>query len=543
VEFCEGVVVTGVLRCVGGLGVGDDGARLYRAPVGRGSGVMSQQVKITRARLHGSPVYLGDAAGPDGTQRPVWSAGPDEVVGWLCDGFRSRFNQRRSKRCRYLTCEDRGGDRVMVIDPAGEPVLVPIGRTVTDITDAQARHRHSFLAAMPGYVLEATLKTEATDWFSAAKRRKTNAAGGRKPGAMPGFRRKDSDQRFVCWFNGGRNAVFTKTGRRSGVVTISGANPRTHRAPGRGPDGKPHKLGWKVTLQVRLSQPIRAYTSVRVNWTRRELVFVNEPLPVTGKVRAGEVVGIDRGVVHTAADDRGRFYDAPSTAELDKQRKFHQRRMAKSKLIAAREGRRFWESKRYQRHKAAAANLSEHQARIRDDFAHRLSTQLVREHDFIGIETLHLDRITRRGKGTGAAAKRGLNRVLQNAALARLAKHIEYKAELAGVTLVEVPAAYTSQRCHRCGHTARENRESQAVFSCKACSWTGNADTNAAANVREEALARWEAVHTEQLAGTSAQADSTAVSQAGSKNKTDPHTGPAPGPAASAMNRKPPNAA
>jgi putative transposase len=326
---------------------------------------MSQQVKITRARLHGSPVYLGEVTGRDGVRTPVWSANPDEVVGWLCDGFRFRFNQRRSIRCRYLTCEDRNGDRVMMIDPAGDPVLVPIGRTVTDISDAQARRRHSFLAGLPSLVLEATLKTEATDWFSASKRRKTNAAAGRRPGAMPGFRRKDCDQRFVCWFNGGRNAVFTKTGRRSGMVTISGANPRTHRAPGVGRDGKPHKLAWKVTLHVRLSQPIRPYTSILVNWTPRELVFVNEPLPLTGTFRTGEVVGIDRGVVHTAADDRGRFYDAPDTAALDTQRKFHQRRMAKSKLIAQREGRRFWESKRYQAHKAAAADLAARQARAR----------------------------------------------------------------------------------------------------------------------------------------------------------------------------------
>ncbi len=73
---------------------------------------------------------------------------------------------------------------------------------------------------------------------------------------------------------------------------------------------------------------------------------------------------------------------------------------------------------------------------------------------------------------------------------------------------------------------------------------TRNADTNAAVNVREEALLRWAAEQTEQLAGTSAaNAGGEAVSQAGSKSKTDPHTGPAPGPAASAMNRKPPNAA
>jgi putative transposase len=115
----------------------------------------------------------------------------------------------------------------------------------------------------------------------------------------------------------------------------------------------------------------------------------------------------------------------------------------------------------------------------------------VRGYDFIGIEELALDRMTRRSKGKGAAQKRGLNRALQHAALAQLASFIEYKAERAHVTFVKVSPAYTSQRCHQCGHTCKGNRESQAVFRCLSCGWAGNADTNAAVNVREEALTRW----------------------------------------------------
>jgi putative transposase len=60
---------------------------------------MSQQVKDHRARVYGSAVCLADVTGPDGDKVPVWSANPDEVLGWLCDGFRFRFNQRRSIRC------------------------------------------------------------------------------------------------------------------------------------------------------------------------------------------------------------------------------------------------------------------------------------------------------------------------------------------------------------------------------------------------------------------------------------------------------------
>ena len=57
-----------------------------------------------------------------------------------------------------------------------------------------------------------------------------------------------------------------------------------------------------------------------------------------------------------------------------------------------------------------------------------------------------------------------------------------------GGRLVIVPAAYTSQACHKCGHVAKGNRESQAVFHCVKCGYEANADTNAAMNILGRAL-------------------------------------------------------
>ena len=59
-----------------------------------------------------------------------------------------------------------------------------------------------------------------------------------------------------------------------------------------------------------------------------------------------------------------------------------------------------------------------------------------------------------------------------------------------GGNLVIVPAAYTSQTCHQCGHVAKGNRESQAVFKCVECGYQANADVNAAENILSRALAK-----------------------------------------------------
>jgi transposase len=49
-------------------------------------------------------------------------------------------------------------------------------------------------------------------------------------------------------------------------------------------------------------------------------------------------------------------------------------------------------------------------------------------------------------------------------------------------------AAYTSQRCSRCGHTERANRPTQAHFYCVSCGHTTSADTNAAINISRAAV-------------------------------------------------------
>ena len=73
----------------------------------------------------------------------------------------------------------------------------------------------------------------------------------------------------------------------------------------------------------------------------------------------------------------------------------------------------------------------------------------------------------------------------------QLGKHIVYKARRAGVPVITVDAHYTSQRCPRCGHTARNNRSSRDWFLCRRCGLAGPADHVAGVNVRDRARSAW----------------------------------------------------
>src|ERR1035441_6818007 len=95
------------------------------------------------------------------------------------------------------------------------------------------------------------------------------------------------------------------------------------------------------------------------------------------------------------------------------------------------------------------------------------------------------------GPGKNVAQKRGLNREILNQSWAEQDRQFEYKTVWYGSVLEAVPAYHPSNECRVCGHTAKENRKSQAVFSCVACGHKEHADINAAGIIRARALTQY----------------------------------------------------
>ena len=112
----------------------------------------------------------------------------------------------------------------------------------------------------------------------------------------------------------------------------------------------------------------------------------------------------------------------------------------------------------------------------RKDWAEKISTRLVRDHDVIVFEKLRTKGMVRKPKpvpGPGppgaflpnrARAKAGLNRGILASCWGLLATRSEQKAAASGAAVIYVDPKYSSRQCRTCGHIASSSRESQAVF-------------------------------------------------------------------------------
>jgi len=84
-------------------------------------------------------------------------------------------------------------------------------------------------------------------------------------------------------------------------------------------------------------------------------------------------------------------------------------------------------------------------------------------------------------KGIRKSTKgRRFNRIVSNMAYHKLTQMIKYKAEMLGISVIEVDETNTSKICHICGEVGK--RKTQGLFVCKTCG-KYNADLNGAINI------------------------------------------------------------
>ncbi|MBB4913571.1 RNA-guided endonuclease InsQ/TnpB family protein [Streptosporangium saharense] len=278
-----------------------------------------------------------------------------------------------------------------------------------------------------------------------------------------------------------RRPTWRRRGRGEGfriVAVTAGDVRRLSRTVG---EVRVAKVGWvRFRWSRAVPQGVKSYRITRDRAGRWHVAFavIPEPIPAPG---TGEVVGVDRGVAVSAALSTGELLNAPTLRPTEKARlRRLQRKLARAKRGSNRRGKV----------KAAIARLKARETDRRRDWVEKISTGLARRFDVIAVENLKISNMTRSARGTVEAPggnvrqKAGLNRGILAAGWGRLVERLEHKAP---GRVVKVNPAYTSQRCSACGIVERTSRESQADFRCRSCGYAGNADVNAARNIRHAA--------------------------------------------------------
>ncbi|HZE32231.1 MAG TPA: transposase [Actinoallomurus sp.] len=221
---------------------------------------------------------------------------------------------------------------------------------------------------------------------------------------------------------------------------------------------------------------VKSFRVTRDRAGRWHAAFAVIPPPVSGP-GTGEVVGVDRGVVVSAALSTGELLSVPGLRDGEAKRAERlQRSLARAK----------WGSNRRQRVKAAIARLKARETDRRKDWVEKTSSDLAHRFDVIRVEDLKIKNMVCSARGTMEApgrnvwAKAGLNRSIHAAGWGQLVARLQDKAP---GRVEKIDPAYTSQTCSACGHCAAQSRESRAAFRCRACGHADYADVNAARNI------------------------------------------------------------
>lgn len=212
------------------------------------------------------------------------------------------------------------------------------------------------------------------------------------------------------------------------------------------------------------------------------------PLPAIGRQ-----AGVDVGIASFATTSDGDHIPNPRWA-----------RTGEAKLVSAQRALARKQRGSTNRARARETVAARHRKIVnqRRDFHHKAARELVQRYDVLAVEDLNIRNMLRRAKpvpdperpggflANGAAAKTGLNRSISDAAWGQFVSILRAKAEDAGRVLVDVDPRHTSDRCEHCGYAAKENRITQALFRCTACTHTAHADEHAARNILRAGLAR-----------------------------------------------------
>ncbi|MET7855105.1 transposase [Streptomyces avermitilis] len=204
-------------------------------------------------------------------------------------------------------------------------------------------------------------------------------------------------------------------------------------------------------------------------------------------------IGVDLGIENIATASTGYLAAGRGLNRYRKRQLALRAKLQKKRTKSAR-----------RRLKARARKEARHAANSNHIISKTIVTEAERTGRGLSLEELKgIRNRVRLRKPWGHLPAEGWGRVaLHSWAFAQLADFIVYKAKRAGVPLVFVDPAYTSQTCAECGHVDKRNRVGQGLFICRGCGVVAHADRNASHNIATRGESVWNAGRESRVSAT-----------------------------------------
>lgn len=230
------------------------------------------------------------------------------------------------------------------------------------------------------------------------------------------------------------------------------------------------KLGWVRAFVTRPFEGKMGTVTVSMNAAGKYfisiLVDTPQSTPIKTNIKESTTIGIDVGLKHFAVLSNGeRIYNPRHYQSNEKRLAILQRRLARKQKG----------SKRRQKAKLAVAKQHYKIACQRNDFLHKLTSQLVKSHDSIVIEDLNVE---------GMLKSHLLAKHIKNAAWSEFFRQLQYKCEWNGKNLIRIGRFEPSSRMCTCGLVNRELKLSDRTWTCPSCGSKHDRDLLAANNIK-----------------------------------------------------------
>lgn len=197
----------------------------------------------------------------------------------------------------------------------------------------------------------------------------------------------------------------------------------------------------------------------------------NTPQKSKAKISEGTSVGIDLGIKDYAILSDGTKYSNP---------KYYEHCKARLELLQQRFARTQKGSNRHNVMRLKVAKQYRKITNMRNDFLHKLTTDLVRRYDTICLENLNVE---------GMMKNHNLAMAIQSASWGEFVRQIKYKSDWFGKNVIFIGRFEPSSKtCSKCGHVKSDLTLKDREWVCPICGEHHDRDINAAKNIKRFSL-------------------------------------------------------